>query len=110
MSSAASCPASGPIIEQWPPAAVTAIFTRGLAAPPTSDYAEEIVHRFMTRACAGTCTAAMEKPYVGLIMSRFEECKDFVAAVKFGLSAALCSPLSSIWMRRSARTRRVGGR
>jgi hypothetical protein len=84
--------ASGPILESWPPPAVSRIFTRGVDAPPTREYAEEIVAAFMSRACAGTCAAEDQQPYVELIMSRYETDHDFVAAVKHGLTAVLCSP------------------
>jgi hypothetical protein len=85
--------ASGPILESWPPPAVSRIFTRGVDAPPTRGYAEEIVANVMSRACAGTWTTEDQQPYVELIMSHYAANHDFVAAVKIGLTAALCSPV-----------------
>jgi hypothetical protein len=82
----------GPIIDGWPSPAATRIFTRGAGAPLTRDYAREIVSAFMRRACAGTSGEALSAPYVDLIMKHFEAHHDAVAAVKFGLAAALSSP------------------
>jgi hypothetical protein len=82
----------GPIYEAWPPPAVARVFTRGLKAPPTRDYAEEIIGSFMRRAYAGPCDAAEIAPFVDLAMSRLAAKKDFPDAIRFALSAVLSSP------------------
>jgi hypothetical protein len=83
----------GPIYDTWPPPATTRIFTRGLKAPPTQDYAEEIVSTFMKRAyVVGSCDKDMIQPYVDMIMTHYNFDKNFVEAVKFAISAIISSP------------------
>ncbi len=83
----------GPLNDAWPPPAEARILTRGLTAPPSREYAEEIVSNFMKRAyVVGSCDAEMTKPYVDMIMDYFDSSKDFVEAIKFGLGAILSSP------------------
>jgi len=83
----------GPIYESWPPPATARIFMHGVKAPPTREYAEEIVKSFMKRAYAvRDCDAAIANPYVDMIMSHYESGKNFVDAVKFTLSIILSSP------------------
>lgn len=83
----------GPLTDAWPTAATARIFTRGLAAPPTRDYAHEIIAGFMQRAyVVAECPEEMTRSYVDLVMSHHAEHGDFVAAVKFGLAAILSSP------------------
>ncbi len=82
----------GPILETWPTREAARIFTRGVATPLTRDYAEEIVAGFMRRACGGTCGPENREPYVDLILSHYADHKDAIAAVAYGLAAALCSP------------------
>jgi len=82
----------GPLYDNWPLPAVERIFTRGVKAPPTREYAEEIVLSFMQRAYAGDCDASEARLYAGLIMSKFESGHNFLEAVKYGLAAVLCSP------------------
>jgi hypothetical protein len=84
---------SGPLYQAWPPPAASRIFTRGPHAPPSREYAEEIVAAFMKRAYAvGGCDHDETAPYVDLIMSHYQTGNDFVAAVKFGLAGILASP------------------
>jgi len=83
----------GPIYDSWPPPAAARIFSRGMKAPPSRENVEEIVKAFMKRAYVrGDCDAEMARPYVDLIMSHYETEKNFVKAVKFGLTAILSSP------------------
>jgi len=82
----------GPLYDSWPLPAVAHIFTRGVNSPPTRECAEEIVLSFMRRAYAGDCDVSVARPYVGLIMSKFESGHNFLEAVKYGLAAVLCSP------------------
>jgi len=83
----------GPVYDTWPPPATTRIFTRGVKAAPTREYAEEILKSFMKRAyVVGDCSADMIQPYADMIMSHYESEKNFVEAVKFGLAAVLSSP------------------
>ncbi len=84
--------ARGPIHDTWPPASTARLFPRGLHAAATRDYAEEIVLTFMKRAYAGDCDAEAAQPYVDLVLKHFDARKDFVQAVKFGLTALLSSP------------------
>ncbi len=83
----------GPIHDAWPSAATARIFTRGVQAPPTRVYAQEIVETFMKRAyVVGSCADETTGAYVDMIMSHLASNGDFVAAVKFGLAAILSSP------------------
>ncbi len=83
----------GPIYDCWPTPATVRIFTRGLQSPPSREYAKEIVRSFMKRAYVmRDCDDEMTQPYADLIMTNYQSGKDFVAAVKFGLAAILCSP------------------
>jgi hypothetical protein len=83
----------GPLYDGWPTAAAKRIFTRGVDAPPSRDYAREIVAAFMKRAYAqGEPDAETVEPYVDLVMSNYETGKDFVAAVKYALAGILVSP------------------
>jgi hypothetical protein len=82
----------GPVHDRWPTAATQRIFTRGVKAPPTREYAEEIVLAFMKHAYGGDCDAALARPFVDMVMSHHATEKDFVAAVKYGLAAVLSSP------------------
>jgi len=86
------CTVRGPVYDTWPPPAASRIFTRGMNASPTRDYAEEIVLSFMKRAYACKCDAAMAQDYVDFIMSHFESSKNFIESVKYGLAAVLSSP------------------
>jgi hypothetical protein len=82
----------GPLVASWPPPEMARTFTRGLRAAPSREYAEEILAAFMRRAYVCDCDARMAAPFVDLAMSYFHAQKDFVGAIKYALSAALCSP------------------
>lgn len=82
----------GPLYATWPSPAAARVFTRGLKAPPTREYAEEIVETFLKRAYGGNYNSDMATLFTDLIMSHYETGHNFVNAVKYGLSAILCSP------------------
>jgi mono/diheme cytochrome c family protein len=82
----------GPIHDAWPPPAVATIFTRGLSAPASTEYAQQIVSTLLRRISAGAPQAKDVRSYTDLIMAHYQAQHDFVAAVKYGVAAVLSSP------------------
>jgi hypothetical protein len=82
----------GPLFEEWPPRQLATIFFKGPDAPPTRDYAQEIIARFMQRAEAGMVDTKAAATYADLVMSRYAKTNDFPDAIELGLSMVLSSP------------------
>ncbi len=82
----------GPLLDVWPPPAVSRLFGDIDPSKGTLADAETILRRFAPRAFRRTVADAELAPFIGLVKSRLDKGYTFEGALRVGLKAVLCSP------------------
>ncbi len=81
----------GPLVPSWPPPAHQEIFFAGDSPDARSDYAREILSRFIARAYRRPARVEEVERLVQLVERERKQGANFTNAIRTGLLAALCS-------------------